>query len=109
MDRPEEDSAPAASTPVTREDLDAAALERKRLELRNSHWCVHPTLGLGMIGELGSEATFHRYRAATKDEPAGVQSEHQVVDPKTLRKCTPDELPEHLGYTEQQLKDFGYL
>lgn len=89
--------------------LDAAAHEKKRLEMRNSHWCFHKTLGLGMIGELGSIVKFHRFRAATADTPAGVESQHDVVNVEDLVRCTPDELPEHLGFTHQQLVDQGYL
>jgi hypothetical protein len=103
MDRPE------ASEKYDKAALDAAALEKKRLELRNSHWCIHKTLGRGMIGEIGAQVSFHRYRKATDDEQAGVESTPDYVELADLRRCTPDELPEHLGYTEEQLHDFGYL
>jgi hypothetical protein len=87
----------------------AAAPETpKKPDLKNSHWCIHPQHGLGMIGEIGAQVTFHRYRDATKDQPAGVHSTPEIVQLDDLSLCEPDDLPEHLGYTEQQLRDFGY-
>jgi hypothetical protein len=32
----------------------ASTAAPKPPELKNSHWCVHPTHGLGMIGEIGA-------------------------------------------------------
>jgi hypothetical protein len=92
--------------PKPRAPARTAAL--KPPELKNSHWCVHPKHGLGMIGEIGAQVTFHRYRRATDDEPAGVESTPDIVEQGDLRLCTADELPTHLGYTDQQLKDLGY-
>jgi hypothetical protein len=96
----------AAAETETASSGTTAAL--KPPELKNSHWCVHPKHGLGMIGEIGAQVTFHRYRRATDDEPAGVESTPDIVEQGDLRLCTADELPAHLGYTDQQLKDLGY-
>jgi hypothetical protein len=91
--------------PITDTTTSAPA---KPPELKNSHWCMHPKHGLGMIGELGAQASFHRFRPATDEEQAGVESTPVFVEASELRLCTPRELPDHLGYTEQQLIDFGY-
>jgi hypothetical protein len=92
----------------TNEAPSTAAPEPKKVELRNSHWCVHPTHGLGMIGEVGAQVSFHRFYTKVGDTSATLDSKPVFVDVSSLRLCTPTELPPHLDYTAEQLKDFGY-
>lgn len=100
MDDTENVSAPAAAA--------APAASAAKVELKNSHWCVHPTHGLGMIGELGAQTSFHRFYVKPGDTSATLDSTPVYVDASALRLCTPDELPPHLDYSAEQLRDFGY-
>jgi hypothetical protein len=82
-----------------------AAPPAKKREIRNSHWCVHKEHGLGMVGELVPVTKFHKYR---EDGPPWLDPEAIAVDVGDIELCTPAQLPAHLGYTEEQLKDLGY-
>ena len=85
-----------------------AAPPPKRRSIANSHWCMHKEHGLGMLGEISPIPKFHKYVAPTKDTPAGVEADAIAVDVADLALCTPTQLPPHLGYTDEQLKDLGY-
>jgi hypothetical protein len=83
----------------------AAPPPQPKVELRNSLWCVHTVNGrVGMINEIHSGiATFHY---ASRD---GELEESVQVPQEELRIAKAAELPGHLGFTEQQCEDIGYL
>lgn len=76
-----------------------------KVELRNSLWCVHTVNGrVGMINEIHSGvATFH-YSGKAGELETGIQ-----VPQEELRVAKALELPAHLEFTAEQLKDIGYL
>lgn len=70
-------------------------------EIRNSLWCVHKTLGVGMVGETVPVVTFH-------PDVGGELAAPEVVQVEDLRPCYASEVPARLEFTPQQLADFGY-
>jgi hypothetical protein len=72
--------------------------------LRNSLWCTDKDGRVGMIGEVGAGVAAFHY--ADKDGKLGAAVS---VPLDQLKIAKASELPEHLGYTEEQLTEFGYL
>jgi hypothetical protein len=78
--------------------------QKKQIEFKCSHWCVHRQHGLGMIGEMAPVVSFH-----IADSKGELRSDTVAVDLADLRLASPSELPARLGYTPEQLRDFGYM
>lgn len=100
-------AAPAAET-TTAAPAAEAPVKAPEQQLRNSHWCTHPVHGVGMIGEINAQVSFHRFRLHSGDTAPSLDSEPVKCEVSDLTLCTPEQLPEYLGYTDQQLKDLGY-
>lgn len=83
--------------------------------LSPSTWVVHKEKGLGMIAGISPSVTVHFVvkpdGSKQGDERAAdgaLESAVETVNIDDLRRATAAELPKRLGYTDEQLKDYGY-
>ena len=86
------------------EDTEAApAAAPKTFALRNSHWCLHKSGRLGMLGDASSSPVQFHFETEEGLGPA------EAVNIDDLRIARFEDLPERLGYTRAQAAEMGYL
>lgn len=87
-------------SPVLAEPI---ATPPKPAPLRNSHWCIHKSGRLGMIGDISSAPIQFHFETEEGLGPA----EAVNVDDLAIAKFA--DLPDRLGYTRAQAAEMGYL
>ncbi len=79
----------------------------KRVELRNSMWCVDKDGNLGMIAEInGGIATFYREAKVADGEAPRLESDAHQVPLDQLALCAASQVPARAALSQEQLAEY---